>query len=221
MQYYLRKIGAYIYKPYVRRRIAKPSQFKYRDITLSVPPGVFHPKYFHSSLLLAEFIRRMELQGKTLLELGCGSGLLSCAAAGLKARVTASDINPLAVTTASENAKANALDIETIQSDLFEKLQPRRFDYICINPPYYPKDPMTDADSAWYCGAHFEYFEKLFFQLPEYIRSGSAVFIVLSDQCAMEAIRAIAAKYALQFNSLKKQRYWNGAEEIFSLSLSQ
>lgn len=51
--------------------------------------------------------------GQTVIDYGCGSGILAIAAARLGAsRVVAVDIDPQAVTSASDNARINAVDIE-------------------------------------------------------------------------------------------------------------
>lgn len=215
MQSLIRKIAERIYKPYVQWRISKPNTFRYKAITLHIPPGVFHPKYFHSTLFLIEFMESLTIQNNTVLELGCGSGLLSCVAAKHNADVTASDISPLAITTLTENAEQNNLQIEIVLSDLFDSINAKHFDYIFINPPYYPKNPKTDAEKAWYCGAEFQYFEKLFLQIPTYINPDVNAFIILSDDCDIKQIHSIAGKNNLQLNSITKKKYWNGVEEIY------
>ena len=48
---------------------------------LTVPPTVFHPKVFLTSKYFAGFIGDLELKGKKVAEVGCGSGILSLAAA--------------------------------------------------------------------------------------------------------------------------------------------
>ncbi|HET8963980.1 MAG TPA: methyltransferase [Chitinophagales bacterium] len=220
MQSLIKKISGRIYKPYVQWLISKPNTFRYKTITLRIPPGVFHPQYFHSTLLLIEFMGTLPLQNKIVLELGCGSGLLSCVAAKQNAHVTASDISLLAITTLTENALKNNLQIEIVLSDLFDNLQSKHFDYIFINPPYYPKNPNSEAEKAWYCGAEFQYFEKLFLQIPTYIHFNTNVFIILSDDCDIKQIHLIAGKYNLQLNSITKKKYWNGVEEIYRLTIS-
>src|SRR6266704_2925414 len=74
---------------------------------LMVRPTVFHPRYFITSELFASFIGRLDLSGKQVVDVGSGSGILALAAARAgAANVTAVDINPNAVLTAAENARA-------------------------------------------------------------------------------------------------------------------
>ena len=51
---------------------------------------------------------------------------------------------------------------------MFDKIEKVNFDYIVINPPYFPKNPKSEKEFAWFCGSDFEYFKKLFSQLKDY-----------------------------------------------------
>ena len=63
---------------------------------------------------LARAIAARELRGARTLELGCGLGLPSLAAALSGGRVTATDWSPDAVVLAAENAERNGIAIETL-----------------------------------------------------------------------------------------------------------
>ena len=105
----------------------------------------------------------------------------------------------------------------TIFSDLFQNIENRAFDYIIINPPYYPKAPKNVKEQAWFCGEHFEYFEKLFHQLPEYLSPKTNCFMILSQDCAIEKIKAIALKNALAFELVSEKKDWVETNFIFSI----
>jgi ribosomal protein L11 methyltransferase len=51
-----------------------------------------------------------------VLDVGCGSGVLSIAASRLGARVTASDLDPHCIAATRENAVLNEVEIETVQA---------------------------------------------------------------------------------------------------------
>ncbi|MBI4261022.1 MAG: 50S ribosomal protein L11 methyltransferase [Actinobacteria bacterium] len=78
--------------------------------TLTLTPNVFTPT--HTSRLLAE---ALELEpGETVIDVGCGSGVLSFVAARLGAgRVVGCDASPDAVAVATENAEALGLSDRT------------------------------------------------------------------------------------------------------------
>ena len=92
---------------------------------------------------------------------------------------------------------------------MFDDIPLQSFDYIIINPPYYPKEPANDAEKAWYCGENFEYFEKLFYQLEPYTHPQSVVLMSLSEDCDFQKIASIAIKYNLLFKEyINKMTLW-------------
>ncbi|HRK21132.1 MAG TPA: 50S ribosomal protein L11 methyltransferase [Fimbriimonadaceae bacterium] len=84
------------------------------DIILLLDPGqAFGTGEHPTTRLCLRLMEPIGVEGKTVLDLGCGSGILAIAAAKLgAASVTATDIEPLAVEIARENALRNETDIE-------------------------------------------------------------------------------------------------------------
>jgi predicted nicotinamide N-methyase len=66
-----------------------------------------------SSIALAHDVGRRALRGARVLELGCGLGLPSIAAALAGGRVLATDWSPEAVHATEENARRNGVELET------------------------------------------------------------------------------------------------------------
>jgi release factor glutamine methyltransferase len=145
------------------------------------------------------FIDGLNIQGKTFLELGAGSGLIAFNAAKHGAVVTASDINTVAIEYLKKNRRSNNLNVQVIASNLFASIPKQQFDIIAINPPYYKKNPVSEADYAWFCGENSEYFVSLFKQLGEYVHSNSGIYMILCDGCDIELIKTIAASYNFNF----------------------
>ena len=110
----------------------------------------------------------------------------------------------------------NALPVQIINSNLFDKLHEKHFDYIIINPPYYPKAPKNDKQHAWFCGENFEYFEKLFEQLPSYIEH-SEVLMILSEDCDLEKISTIAQQYDLKFKKVLEKKVMTETNYIYKV----
>ncbi|WP_407416282.1 HemK2/MTQ2 family protein methyltransferase [Methanobrevibacter sp.] len=91
------------------------------------------------SYLLAE---NLEIEsGKSVLEIGTGSGIVAMYASKLTDEVTATDINFDAIQLAESNFKANNIDnIELLFGNLFEPVKDRKFDVILFNTPYLPTE---------------------------------------------------------------------------------
>jgi predicted nicotinamide N-methyase len=68
-----------------------------------------------SAIALARHVAARGLRGARTLELGCGLGLPSIAAARAGGRVTASDWSPAAVAATTENAVRNGVALETLE----------------------------------------------------------------------------------------------------------
>ena len=67
-----------------------------------------------SAIALAEEVARLDVDGRRVLELGCGLGLPSIVAALGGARVLASDWSPDAVEVTARNAERNGAEVETV-----------------------------------------------------------------------------------------------------------
>lgn len=218
----MRQFAKKILGPAIKRIHAswlkKPRKYSYKDMTVVVAPGVFPPFLTLSPKLLLEFLEPLPLKGKTFLELGCGCGIISIAAARKGAAVTSTDINQTALDMLAQNAKDNAVALEILYSDLFEKLSGRRFDYIVINPPYYPKTPRSIAEQAWFCGENFDYFQKLFCQLTKVVGPENKVFMILSEDCEIEKIKAIAHENAINFELAAERKAGGERNFIFALA---
>ena len=204
MRRLLKKITHPFLKFLYKKHFSKPRKYTYDNIEVLVKPGVFPPNFTFSTKILLNFIKPLDLKGKTVLELGCGSGILSLFASSKGANVTASDINKVALTALDEASKKNNLEVSTIYSDLFSNIEKTSFDYIIINPPYYPKNAKNIKEKAWFCGENFEYFEKLFQQLLH--RQDNNVFMILSEDCNIEKIKQIASKYKFILNCVFEKK---------------
>ena len=100
------------------------------DFIINTHENVYIPA--EDSYLLAENLEIEE--GKSVLEIGTGSGIVAMYASKLTEKVTATDINFDAITLAESNFKANNIEnIELLFGNLFEPVKNRKFDVILFN----------------------------------------------------------------------------------------
>lgn len=195
----------------------KERRFSYKNITIIVSPGVFHPGLFFSTKMFLNFIDTLNLENKTVLELGAGTGIISILAAKKGAEAYASDISTKAVKNIGMNAEMNNVWINLFTSDLFRHIPDMQFDYIFINPPYYNRDPKKEEEYAWFCGSNFEYFKSLFSSLSSYMKKNSKTFMILSEVCDIQKIKSIGAGNELEWKVKMKKQFWGEKNFIFEI----
>ncbi len=90
-----------------------------------------------------------DVEGKTVLDLGCGTGILTIGAALAGAnRVVGVDIDGQAIATAEKNANALGVDVEFVVGDI--DCVDGGFDAVLMNPPF----------GSWRRGADIRFLEK-------------------------------------------------------------
>jgi 16S rRNA (guanine1207-N2)-methyltransferase len=108
-------------------------------LSIEATPGLFSPSGADRGTL--HMVSQVPLApGQTLLDLGCGAGLVGIAAAKVlgEENVTMTDVDPAAVRCARENAARNGVGgVRIAQGDAFEAVDAADFDWILSNPPYH------------------------------------------------------------------------------------
>lgn len=105
-------------------------------LEIRIDEDVYEPS--EDSFLLAEGVDA--LPNERALDLCTGTGLAALAAAARGARTLATDVNPAACRLATENARANELDLDVLLSNLARGVH-ARFELLTCNPPYLPTAP--------------------------------------------------------------------------------
>jgi release factor glutamine methyltransferase len=202
MRSLVKYIVARTYKPLLVKYLSKTRTYSWKGITLEIPPEVFHPGFFTSTKILLHYIKHKSFKQNSVLELGAGSGLISIYTAKKGADVTATDINTVAINFLKKNAKRNNVDLIILHSDIFNSIPVCLFDTIIINPPYYKKQPRSNAEYAWYCGENGEYFQKLFNHLKNYVHGKTEMLMVLCDGCDLQMIKDLAHENSFDLQSV-------------------
>lgn len=106
-------------------------------VVLNIEPGAaFGTGTHETTRLCLETLDKIIKEGDTVLDIGCGSGILAIASMLLGAKEGFGvDIDPLAVKTAAENGKMNGLDEPELQfvcGDLADKVT-KKYDVVVAN----------------------------------------------------------------------------------------
>ena len=218
MRKIFKQIISLLLVPLTRWYLRKERQYVHHDVRVTVFQGVFHPGLFYSTKFLIDYILTQPLKDKSLLELGCGTGLLSIIATQNGAAVTATDLSHRAIENITFNAKQNRIQLRIIYSDLFDSIEQKPFDWIVINPPYYARSVKTEEELAWHCGEEFDYFKKLFSTLKDYMHSTTQVIMVLTLGCELDKIFAIAENHQFQFDLLQEKIvFFDGKDFLYQI----
>jgi release factor glutamine methyltransferase len=157
---------------------------------LRVRPTVFHPRFFLSSEYFAKFLGGLDLSGKSVADIGTGSGILALAAARAgAAEVLALDINPHAALSALENAQANGLGdrVSVACMNLLAALPARPlFDVILSSPPKHAGEPRDLADRGWHAGPQYRDVAALFKQASERLKPDGCLYVMVSSDSDLD-----------------------------------
>jgi HemK-related putative methylase len=138
-------------------------------------------------------------RGSRFLEIGCGTGVASVAAAEAGARVVATDLNPSALRALSRVAVTRHLDIATVRTDLARGLG--EFDRILANPPYLPTPPGARDPDRWVnLGLDggvdgLLVTRRLFAELPAHLRSDGAAYLLVSSRQPSGGLSSLRATW--------------------------
>ena len=210
-------IQPFLWKGY-RWYLKKKRWYIYDELKICIYPTVFHPGLLWTTKYLLSFVSQLDLNKKRVLELSAGSGMIALWISRTGATVSASDINPAAIQSIEESAQTNNLSVTLFTSDLFNSIPIQQFDYIFINPPFYPKDPIDNREQAFFCGSDFKYFKRLFADIKKFMAASCQVFLVLTDDCDLETLTMLAKKENGRLELKAEQIKWGEKQLIFQLS---
>lgn len=115
---------------------------QFMGLTFGVREGALIPRN-ETEVLVGKATQYIADRPYKVLDLCCGSGCIGISIAHYckNARVTCADISEAALAIAQENAALNQVDIDFVQSDLFDHVS-GEFDAIVCNPPYIEREEL-------------------------------------------------------------------------------
>lgn len=152
-------------------------EWEFFSLSFKVVPPLLVPRP-ETEHLVEVVLESLPDTSSRILEIGTGTGCVAVSIAKNRAScsVTATDINPIALETATENAARHRVAdrVSFLQSDLFSELGSikEKFDVICSNPPYV-------EEGAWP-------------ELPPVIRLHEDPRALLAGADGLDMIRSIA-----------------------------
>lgn len=163
-------------------------------LNLIVYPTVFIPKG-GSSLVFSRFSKSFNAKFEKVLDLGCGSGIISLLMSKYAKRIVAADINPIAVKTTKENAERNNIsNINFLRSDLFENIK-EKFDLIIFNPPFMGLKAKSDLEKAFTDENH-EILVRFFKEAPKHLTKDGKIILEFADMGGEKLLKNLTKNYS-------------------------
>ena len=109
---------------------------KFCNLNFSVNESVLIPRPETEELI--NIILKNELDNKTILDIGSGSGCIAISLAkhSVNTKVAALDVSKDAIELSKMNAKENDVKLEFINADILNYKSDKKYDIIVSNPPY-------------------------------------------------------------------------------------
>lgn len=161
-----------------------------------------------TEILVEESIKLInKKQTAEILDLCTGSGAIAISIAYYckQIKMTATDISKSAINVARKNAKSNNVNINFIESDLFNQIPEKNFDFIVSNPPYIETDVINtlneDVKNEPYIALNggkdgMDFYKKILDEAHNYLNQNGYLLLEIGYNQA----KAITD---LQYNNLK------------------
>jgi len=190
-------------------------------VTIILCNNVYEPA--EDTELILEVVQQYNVDGKEILEIGAGTGIISLILAKKGANVTAVDISEDAVKCVELNKEVNNLEIEVLKGHLFNPVPKKQFDMVIFNPPYLPEEEMDYLLEKQYklaliggeegCELILEFLDKL----PTYLKDDGIALIVASSLSNLERIDKKITEIRMHSEIKRQKRFFFETLYVYEL----
>ncbi|WP_428330952.1 50S ribosomal protein L11 methyltransferase [Mucilaginibacter sp.] len=183
-------------KIFVRATFHEPKPAFPYEIVID-PKMAFGTGHHQTTSMMLEYALETEFEGKKVLDMGCGTGILAIMAAKLNAAtVTAIDYDPVCYDSTIENAQLNHIDNIIALCGSKEAIPNEQYDVILAN---INRNILIDQ---------MEHYREVL------INDGEIYFSGFYETPDLDIITTEAAKYGLKYISHKKNKDWVAAKFV-------
>ncbi len=148
---------------------------KYGSISIEHCSKVYGPA--EDTFLIMDHI----IPGNNVLEIGCGSGIISIYCSKMGRKVTCCDVSEEARKCCERNAMRNHVELEILDSQLFNRID-GKYDTIIFNPPYLPTDDRYEEAAQWNGGQQgFDAVRPFLRDATFHLEDHGSIYIILSS----------------------------------------
>lgn len=182
---------------------------------LDVDPRQVYPP-MDDTFLLIDALKQESLAGKKIVEIGCGSGLVSMFIAKRARIVHALDINPLAaLVTLLNSRKNNIFNVHVMNMNLLDAFKGTfKADGLIFNPPYLPEDDLTRDLSfherlMYYGGKEGINLSIIFLKRAiNHLKKNGAIYLISSTLSNIKKLKEKISLLGLKYEILKEDKFF-------------
>lgn len=176
----------------------------FKNTSIKIAPDVYEP--CEDSFLLAQAALLIIQNSENILEVGCGSGIISAVIKNnTHARITGIDINPYAAKCTKENG------VDAIRGDMLSCIK-GKFDIIIFNPPYLPTND-EERTSDWINVAldggndGREIINRFLVEACDHLVENGRILMLVSSFTGIEEVNSKMISLGYSVEEISKERY--------------
>ncbi len=225
----LKKLNKYTRENIEKLKNGYPIQYligyvDFYGLKIKVNENTLIPRYETEYLIekLLKYIEKYNVNYPKILDMCAGTG---CIGLTLKhelpeSTVTLSDVSSQALEMTNQNKKDLNLDVEIIQSDLFENIKEKDYDILISNPPYVfdneplPKEVIYEPNLALFSGPKgINHIDKILMNAQNYLKEKFIIALEINEKSETEITNLInkyfdsSIKYSFENDLAGKLRY--------------